>query len=611
MTLDIILFSVSLTVYAFLLYHYSRNAVKLQHALLAVTAATVIWGVLFGVLNLLFVGALLYYIGALAGLLFSVLRPKIRAELIPAVRSFPVLAFLFGCAFFAVLFSIKEPFFMSWDEFSHWGPFAKNAKMLGSLHIFSHKEFVHPPYYQGMTVFYYIGSFFSSAYAEADMYAVYCVFYVACAVSVFPNIQWKKSPVLCATCLLATPLMFTILPYANYAAPYTCVYLDALVGVFFGAVLTYIIQTRHENTSIWTMTVTAILLFAFFQIKDIAFAFCLICIATYALQLLMNKEARRRPRVFLIAFLLIVVLPLLGRQIWSVALTLTGNESGQFTGISVSGLLEIIRSDIAGESTYFTEVFRAFLYGLWHVEVVWTKISIPFVALILFAISTAFGVFVWKKERDITILIHALLFVLYFFCYLTLLLVIYLCAMSPGEALSNASMDRYMACFFAGWCVLLISWSFSFFERYCKPATVCVPTCLLLAALILFPQSMYAQNRKESSAPTLYKAEIAALMEAIPSESNVWLVQYGENPNEVFEKYIFKYLLMPNATRYEMPMNVMSYNYAEMMDYARRMSMDYIAVIRDTEAFWEAYGKDISQSNVCAKGEDYILIKVS
>lgn len=611
MILDIILFPVSLVVYAFLLHYFSQKAVKLQHALLAATAGTIVWGVLFGVFNLLFVGALLYYVGALAGLLFSVLYPKTRADFIHSVCSFPVLTFLFGCAFFIVLFSVKEPFYMSWDEFSHWGPFVKNAKMSNSLHIFSDKEFVHPPYYQGTTVLYYIGSFFSHEYAEADVFAVYCVFYVACAVSILPDLKWKNSPVLCSAFLLATPLMFVILPYAPYAAPYTSIYLDCFVGVFFGAILTYIIQTRRENTSIWTMTVTALLLVAFFQIKDIALAFCLICMATYAVQLLMNRDAKKRPKVFLVALLLIVVLPLVSRQIWSTALELTGNASGQFTGISVSGLLEIIRSDRAGENTWFTEVFNAFLYGLGHVEVVWTKIPIPFVALIIFAISTSLGVFLWKKERDITALVHALLFVLYFFCYLALLLVIYLCAMSPGEAMGNASMDRYMACFLAGWCVLLISWAVSFFERYCKFATIGVPICLLLAAVVLFPQSLYANHKKDGSVQRFYGEEIATVMEEMPSGSNVWLVQYSENSNEALEKYIFKYLLLPNATRYEMPMNVTPYSYEALMDYARSMSMEYIAVIRDTEAFWNTHAEDIAEQDICVKREDCILIKVS
>ena len=611
MILDIVLFPVSLVIYAFLLHYFSKKTVKLQHALLAATAGTIVWGVLFGILNLLFAGAILYYVGALAGLLYSVLYSKTRTELIASVRSFPTVAFLFGCVFFIVLFSIKEPFYVSWDEFSHWGPFVKNAKLSDALHIFSEKEFVHPPYYQGTTVLYYIGSFFSREYAEADVFAVYCVFFVACAVSLLPDLKWKNSPVLCAAFLLATPMMFMILPYANYAAPYTSIYLDSLVGVFFGAVLSYIITSRHENTSVWTMAITSLLLLAFFQIKDIAVAFCMICMATYAVQLLINRKPGKQWKLLIVAFLLIVVVPLVGRQLWSTVLTMTGNDSGQFTGISVSELVEIIRSDRAGENTWFTDVFNAFLSGLGTVEVVWSKISIPLVALIIFVCGTAFGVFAWKKERDFTYLIHALLFVLYFACYLALLLVIYLCAMSPDEAMRNASMDRYMATFLSGFCIVLLSWAITFFEQYGKSFAVCVPVCLILAAAVLFPQSLYVHCTKELTGRKVYEEEIATVMETLPEGSSVWLVQYGENPGEVLEKYIFKYLLLPNGTRYEMPMNVETYTYEQMIDYARSMSTEYIAVIRDTTAFWNSYGEYVDEQDVCVRGDGCIIIKVA
>ena len=87
MILDIILFPVSLVVYAFLLHYVSQKAVKLQHALLLATAGTIVWGVLFGILNLLFVGAILYYVVALGGLLYSVLYPKTRTDYINSAYS--------------------------------------------------------------------------------------------------------------------------------------------------------------------------------------------------------------------------------------------------------------------------------------------------------------------------------------------------------------------------------------------------------------------------------------------------------------------------------------------------------------------------------------------
>ena len=86
---------------------------------LLVLCATMVWYSIFGCFDLLFVGGLLWFAAALAAAVLLFLRRgslRLSTLLDPGFVFFLVAGFLV-----LVLFAVRQPLFMEWDEFSFWG----------------------------------------------------------------------------------------------------------------------------------------------------------------------------------------------------------------------------------------------------------------------------------------------------------------------------------------------------------------------------------------------------------------------------------------------------------------------------------------------------------
>lgn len=250
-------------------------------------------GIIAGVLNILTIGCLMMYVMTFCGGGIALIRKK--REFYRYVSQLPIICFIIGWLFLIILFSIKPPFFASWDEFSHWGPFLKNLKYTDQLHIYSETFFTHQTYVQGIPVFYYLTSFFDNCYREESVCLAYSMLLYACAATIVPNIpvnkKWRTSFVY----IILVSFFWYMFPYASYAAPYTSSYLDSVLGALFGATMMFIIDNLHEDIwrkkSIWCFSVS---FFALLQIKDISIAFYLICLATCTINLLYLMQLNKK-----------------------------------------------------------------------------------------------------------------------------------------------------------------------------------------------------------------------------------------------------------------------------------------------------------------------------
>ena len=124
MVISSLLFLVSLILLSFAISTYCD--IKESFAPLISVCLMMGIGLLAGMLNILFIGVCALYAVTIIGGIFLVY--KNREKFSKFILSLPIVCLIFSCLFIGILFLIKEPYFVSWDEFSHWGPFLKSIK---------------------------------------------------------------------------------------------------------------------------------------------------------------------------------------------------------------------------------------------------------------------------------------------------------------------------------------------------------------------------------------------------------------------------------------------------------------------------------------------------
>lgn len=194
-----------------------------------------------GCLNLLWAGRWLLYLGiAAAGALAVWRAPKAFLQYLAAPG---VWAFLLGAAALCLYFVWNDSFYSVWDEYSHWGPFFKNAFLADALHPYTPMKLnmVNQAYPQAATAFYYFFALAAPRFSEAHTYAALAVLLCAAAATLLAGCSWKR-PVTAALGILCVPLFFVLFPYSD---PYITVYQDTLLGAVFGGVLVLVLYSRR------------------------------------------------------------------------------------------------------------------------------------------------------------------------------------------------------------------------------------------------------------------------------------------------------------------------------------------------------------------------------
>jgi len=570
------------------------------------------WGLICAMINLLQGGVLLFYLIVLLG--GSIYVAKKRNDFKQFLCQLPILAFLFACIITLIVFAIKPPFFSAWDEFSHWGPFLFNIKYTNRLHIFSDRNFVHQTYPQAMTVLYYIGSFWNKNYDEASVCTIYSILFHICSITIIPMESIKKEKVFSGLLFILIPGFLYLFPYAGYAAPYTSGYLDAILGAYFGAVMFYLIWSRKECDRQINGICVSMLLFVLLQIKDISIAFYMICLATYWINMFVynvSQKSNRTKRItvdVLKICLYGIIVPMTGKFMWTLCLNFTEKSYDQFSDPIISKFFTFVQEYFNGENEYFGDVVHFFWEGIKNVNISWERTSI----LVIAFVYSMVGIYIAQKyymiEKAKVVYIHMILFDIYFLCYIFMLFIIYLCAMSPGEAANNASMDRYIACFMSGWGFLLFALVCNYLYKYRPKLSIAIVLAAVIFVYGTIPLSdnVYFKNDKESTGMAWFEERANITKEFIDPNESIWIMESDEN---AMWKYILSYMLMPYRTIENAPMNFESLSIEETITMMNDLEVNYLVVLNSGKLFKEKYDSIII--NMKADSEDqYMILKL-
>lgn len=313
------------------------------HSALAPLAAlgiTSIWFTLAGVADLLVAGGWVFYLAAWGLGIFALVtkRSEARRLLSPGAVVFWGLA-----VSFAVYFSIRQPMFHDFDEFSFWGPAAQMTSTTD--HLYTICEYGTP--WQatqncGLIVLSYFVQFFG-AFAPFKVYLAYDLLLFACIAALVGVIGFKYYRLALPMAVIGwcTPWFFTVYARTIFLDDtYMSAYGDIPAGMLAGGAVAMWIALRSEKGAgpRWAVLPVLALLA---NIKDNTFPIALIAAGCIAADVFLfdykDRWKQGLARRFGFAVLCLAA-PLAQYKIWSNYIAVLVQKNAESGGTGVTSL---------------------------------------------------------------------------------------------------------------------------------------------------------------------------------------------------------------------------------------------------------------------------------
>ena len=365
-----------------------------------------------------------------------------------------------GLALYAVL-SIRQPMFLSWDEFSTWGTTAKLMKLNDGMYTSAEVGWLwtatQPPL---LACLGYFVQFFGPGFSEWQHYfAVDLLLLAGCAALLAP-LQKKHWPLAVPLALIGfcTPFVLTLYTQpVKVAAPWLDSLADVPMGFLFGSAL--VAWYTGQGRGVQRFLPPFLALAALTLTKDTALALGLVAAALMALDMLAEKrtEGESLPRhlgragLGFVVFLAAVVGPFL---LWAGHLSAAaGVNRFELGGVRNAGMAEMfglfVKDLLSPEKS---EHFRLIAEGMPRLfltsrsNMLGSGAMAALAALLLVGLAWLLAKQAAQRRRC---LVFGVFSALGFLPYFLLITLTYLYVFRPEQAFE--SFERYLYPYFIGW----------------------------------------------------------------------------------------------------------------------------------------------------------------
>jgi hypothetical protein len=361
-------------------------------------------------------------------MLFPLSNLSSRINWLPA--GFIVLA---GLIFY---FMLEHAYLRSWDEFSHWGVIAKELFLMDQFPANPEETSIlfikYPP---GTALFYYYVMRFTG-FGEGYIFFAQAMLFVSFSLVLMPreNIRISRAWV---------PLALTWLSFYLNSDSYHTIYVDGILGAFFGAILAVYLSERLQPFKALLLLVP--LLAAITLVKTsampfifLAAVFILIDIFTY------HKTYSLKKKIALLLLLFLGIACAFGSKYAWQESTKTLIDQAGLRAYSISNLIADFDNTEMAEK--YEKTVRNFLVKVPRVFLSHGGIALLFIALLPMIAA-------YRLDRQNFVHIGKMQLILFsgFLLYAAGLLLLYLTSFSPQESVELASHERYIRTYFIGW----------------------------------------------------------------------------------------------------------------------------------------------------------------
>ena len=342
---------------------------------------------------------------------------------------------------------------MEWDEFSHWGLAVKNIFYTDKLYTYPGAVIIYQDYPPITALFQYFCLKVLGIYMESYLFQAVLYFYIGFAIYLFHDVEFSDSKG-----IILRSIFVIFIPAALFSKFYTCLYVDALLGLLFAYILLRYFTEKESKFKTLNIALSYIAL-TLIKSSGAALALFSAIIITldriYLSRLLKlslsksgnNKFSLRKIFVLLHPYLIIIA----AKLSWSIHIKIQNigfaRDTSRMTFSNIISFLFGKASDMQ------SQIVKNFGQALITKPISDNEIMfIPYIAWMLFILCIT----VWllrtidKKSiisryslAQINVFILSLV-------YCVSLLVIYIFAFSENEALHLASYKRYAATFVLG-----------------------------------------------------------------------------------------------------------------------------------------------------------------
>ncbi len=572
---------------------------------------------LTGILGLLPVGgALLYILGALAlgHCIYALFLRKKKPQLDNFINV-GFLGFVVLSLYIIILFSVRQPLFYEWDEFSFWGTAAKLTSMTDMLYSVSPGNLVGSTQSPALILGAYFFNFFGE-FAPHRTYIAYDIllFSVGGAVAgCFGKKRWHYG--------IATFVLFFSLPYfvalfhgkAIYVSSvYMSAYADLPMGVLFAGALGVYFAGRQNSR--FAVLAAALMLFVLTMCKETGLAFGLICGGIIAADTVLFAEGKLVGR--LVSAVSVFATPIVAFILWSVHLSAAaGVDRSQVGGEQNMGTVQMLTtgvSELFGErsvkfDTVFTNLWQAFLH---------TRISVVgpgvVVAVLSCAMMLAVIVLTQSKKERLRAVLLSLLLILGCAVYTCFIGFTYAYVFKGEQGTSLISYDRYLSPYYMAWFGGTFVYALYTLRKGCRLSAFAAPS-LMVAAFALFgyiqyllppdysfagyPQTHFAQQRDINARAQIIKS-------SVEQDANIFYFNEFDDGGGWFRNY---YYLLPLHLDYSQGGSLDRFDAQSLAQYVVDNEIDYLYIDGADVGARERFG-DMFSDNLNGHTEQAVII---
>ena len=366
---------------------------------------------------------------------------KTRKNLNAELRELRAPSFILICATFLLLGAINfGRSFHAWDDFMHWGPFAKETYR--NLELYNSENSlveVHRDYPPIITIYETFWLFLSGEYNESILFIALQFLQISLFMPFVDKLKWQKDKKYklkfagLAIALVIAPAVITLGDDYYFATIMT----DTLIAMLFAFALANIFTAKAIDQRLF---VKLACVFAFLiLVKQISLAFIAIAWACLVVRTLLEK--RKKKLGIILLSIIPVIVSLIFTMLWTMRIEKLGIE-GQF---QISALIEGVKSGTSSMEKWQLITVKNFIKAyLYEVDI---ALGLSYFKLtVLFCVAATILAYFNKEKRKLIIASSALI-VLSSVAYALLMMLLYAFCFSDVEGPALASYTRYLGTF--------------------------------------------------------------------------------------------------------------------------------------------------------------------
>ncbi len=462
-------------------------------------------------------------------------------------------SFIAFSVFIITLFSIRQPLFYEWDEFSFWGTASRIVSDSNLLYTVADNNMVgttHPP---ALIIFSYLFNLIGD-YAPFKTYVAYDVMIFSAygaAISCFEN-KFKHISVPVLLIYISSPFIaMNLYGRSVQVLPgYMSAYADFPMGALLAAALT--IYFCRCGGRIQSFITAVAVLFTLTLCKEMGFAFAMLGAGIIAADLVIADREFSLPKR-IIGAMVIIASPVVSFSSWSMHLVqAAGVNRFEVGGEQNFGMVEML---FTGVHELFvpsarSEKFEAVFANLWNAFLNYNVLLIGSgltVVIVITILMVASFLLTEHREKRLSIVIYYIMTCLGCLAYTVFLGFTYAYVFRGDDGIGLISYERYVMPYYTGWFLSAVTYTMFLlrerprFKIFVQP--VAVVGCCLLFLLVhyLTPSHYNYLNYPQTyfSAQHTIKDKVETAKQYIESDSNVFYIHSEDNGIGWFQNYYY------------------------------------------------------------------------